>query len=374
MMVSTEPNLLISLNTSSSELDNLITSLTENTQYQDMSNQYSQELINAIKNIQRALEYSDSTNIQSGVIILADIDTHIFMFIVSMLIQFRQRKFESLIYDYEMVNSALRSHQQVDRTVETNLVEQNKLSTSQNMNRQKRLGNEPQMSDLTLGFLMNWAIKNNVKPDIAERTYALITNLSLPSTNQLTLTELKKVYSSFLDDNRGVEENFKVMMSVEPIGFLHLERLNFIPVGEEPGELLYTVPLAPGEEVNISHKEWSQTTREFESIVSDFMEGYSEEGVAEKNELAESTNSQNQHASAFNTQVTASGEAGSFDITASVGYNASESASRSEQLTLNRSNAITKKAASRVKKNTRYHLELYQLLEVKIKYTQDQES
>ena len=54
---------------------------------------------------------------------------------------------------------------------------------------------------------------------------------------------------------------------VDPVGLLHLERLTFQPAGIERGELVYSVPLAPSEEVSISHKEWSHTTEEFERIV-----------------------------------------------------------------------------------------------------------
>ena len=68
------------------------------------------------------------------------------------------------------------------------------------------------------------------------------------------------------------------------------------PAGVERGELVHSVPLAPGETVNISHKEWSVTEKEFEDIVNDYFEGYSEEGVAEKTDIAMSNDSQSQHA------------------------------------------------------------------------------
>lgn len=79
-------------------------------------------------------------------------------------------------------------------------------------------------------------------------------------------------------------------------------------------------------------------------------------GVVEKNELAESSNTQMQRDSAFTTQVTVSGEYSSIiggasgSISASVGYNARQSSSHSEQLRRNHSNNITRKASSRVKK------------------------
>ena len=139
-------------------------------------------------------------------------------------------------------------------------------------------------------------------------------------------------------------------MHTEPVGLLDLEKLNFIPAGIERGELVHSVPLSPGEEVNISHKEWSNTSEEFQRIVTDYMEGFSEEGVAEKSDMAQSTNSQQQHTNGYNLGVTASGGYGPVNITASAAYNASEASSRSEQTSINHSINITRKASSRVTK------------------------
>jgi hypothetical protein len=139
-------------------------------------------------------------------------------------------------------------------------------------------------------------------------------------------------------------------MQVEPIGFLHLEKLRFTPAGIERGGLSYSVPLAPGEEVNIAHKEWSNTTEEFERIATDFQEDYSEEGVAEKSELAQSASSEKQHALGFNTAVTASGKYGPVSVTATAGFNVSSSASQSEERSRSHSASVTSKASSRTKK------------------------
>jgi len=143
---------------------------------------------------------------------------------------------------------------------------------------------------------------------------------------------------------------FKENMSVECVGYLHLERLCYTPAGIEKGELVYSVPLSPGEEVNIRHREWSHITEEFERIVTDYLEEFSEEGVTEKTELAQTVDSEAQHSSAFSTGVTASGSYGSVSVTASVGYNASESSNKSTQLTRNHAADITDKASSRSKK------------------------
>jgi len=136
----------------------------------------------------------------------------------------------------------------------------------------------------------------------------------------------------------------------EPTGFLHLERLHFIPAGIERGELIHSVPLSPGEEVNIAHREWSNTSEEFSRIVTDFMEAFSEEGVTEKSDIAQSTNSQEQHTSGFNTGVTASGGYGPVNVTSSLSVNVSDSASQSAQTAMHHSQEVTKKASARSRK------------------------
>ena len=86
---------------------------------------------------------------------------------------------------------------------------------------------------------------------------------------------------------------------IAPIGRLHLERIEMYPAGVEKGELVFTVPMAPGETVTISHKEWSTSTREFEEIVQDFFESYSEQGVVEKTDVAMASDNEAKHSSAL---------------------------------------------------------------------------
>jgi hypothetical protein len=47
---------------------------------------------------------------------------------------------------------------------------------------------------------------------------------------------------------------------LEPLGVLHLERLEMLPVEIERGELVYSLPLAPLEKVTLAHRVWA--TRE----------------------------------------------------------------------------------------------------------------
>lgn len=207
----------------------------------------------------------------------------------------------------------------------------------------------PATAPLAVGPLMAWAVANDVERARAEQTIALAARMS-PAGATYTLAQFRSAALSLVTATKDASYAFEQRLQIEPVGMLHLERLSFVPAGIERGELKYSVPLAPGEQVNITHKEWSNTSEEFERIVTDFIEAFSEEGVTEKSELTQSTTSQQQHSSGFDLGVTASGGWGPVSISTTANYNVSNSASVSQQTARNQSNDLTRKASSRSKK------------------------
>src|SRR6185437_13117080 len=167
------------------------------------------------------------------------------------------------------------------------------------------------------------------------------------------LDYLRDSFAVHFDDAalQGATAGFETRMTIEPIGNLHLERIEMYPAGVQQGELVHSLPLAPGETVNISHKEWSITEREFEDIVDDYFEGYSEQGVAEKTDIAMSNDSQSQHSTALNLGASLSASYSSVTLTTSFGYNAASNETQSKKDSRNHSMEITKKASSRTKKD-----------------------
>ncbi len=167
------------------------------------------------------------------------------------------------------------------------------------------------------------------------------------------LSALRNIFAVYLDQGalQGATAGFQSRMTVEPIGNLHLERIEMYPAGVEQGELVHSVPLAPGETVNISHKEWSVTEREFEDIVDDYFEGYSEQGVAEKTDISMSTDSQSQHATALNLGASLSASYATVTLSTNFGYNATTNDTRSKKDSRDHSMELTKKAAARTKKD-----------------------
>ncbi len=200
----------------------------------------------------------------------------------------------------------------------------------------------------SLGELLAWAASARVE-EAAVGTVREV--LDLAGINApLAIGALPAVVTAYLESVSAVVTGFAAQSSVEPIGFLHLERMNFTPAGIERGELLHSVPLAPSEEVNIAHKEWSNTSEEFQKLVTDFLDAFSEEGVAEKSELAQASSSQTQHTSGLDMSVTASGGYGPVNVSASISRSVADSATKSQQFSRNQSVALTRKASSRVKK------------------------
>jgi hypothetical protein len=69
--------------------------------------------------------------------------------------------------------------------------------------------------------------------------------------------------------------SFAINTAAQPLGMLNLERIEMVPTGIQRGELVATIPLAPGEETAVTHKEWSVTSKEFTTIVTDSLENTS---------------------------------------------------------------------------------------------------
>jgi hypothetical protein len=204
-----------------------------------------------------------------------------------------------------------------------------------------------------------WARENQPKLfDQLSRQLAPYTSLSTAERSAVgdahsLVNLLQTTYASVFDPGklRGAIAGFQSRMAIEPVGNLHLERIEMYPAGVQRGELAHSVPLAPGETVNISHKEWSVSEKEFEEIVNDYFEGYSEEGVAEKTDIAMSNDSQSQHSTALNLGASLSASYASVTLSTSFGYNSASNDSQSRKDSRNHSMAITKKASARTKKD-----------------------
>lgn len=198
--------------------------------------------------------------------------------------------------------------------------------------------------------MLDWALKNGAsKADIS-----VLLSLTKAYDVSLRSSDMNQILPALTEAHRQAELSVKNMQTVlrsEPVGYLNLEKLEFTPVGTQRGELVHSVPLAPKEEVSVTHREWSHITEEFEKIVKDELEEFSERGVSEKTELAESKSTQDQHSMAFNTGVSVTGTYGSVTATATANLGINESSTESATESRNRSFEMTQKASSRSKKD-----------------------
>ena len=142
-------------------------------------------------------------------------------------------------------------------------------------------------------------------------------------------------------------ELLRVADEIQPIGMLNLERIEMVPAGIERGELVSTIPLAPGEETAVIHKEWSVTSKEFTTIVTDSLEEFSETGVTDNTDLSQSTASQTQHSNQFNITGTVQGGIPIISGSSSVGFTAQDASSQSATESIKHATSITQKASSR---------------------------
>jgi hypothetical protein len=142
---------------------------------------------------------------------------------------------------------------------------------------------------------------------------------------------------------------FEDVVAVAPIGMLNLERLDMTPAGIERGELIATIPLAPGEQTSVVQKEWSVTSREFTTIVTDSLENYSETGVTENNDLSQSTDSQTQHSNQFNINASVSGSYGFVTASVATGVSISDQVNSSQKESRTHAIATTRKASARTR-------------------------
>lgn len=189
-------------------------------------------------------------------------------------------------------------------------------------------------------------VSNLSKPGISSSINPQPQPIALAAdTTDLNLSEARNLLHLATVANKALEIN----TSVSPLGMLNLERLEMAPAGIERGELIATIPLAPGEKTAVVQKEWSVTTKEFTSIITDSLENFSETGVTDNTELAQSTTSQIQHANQFNVTGTVSGGIPLISGSVTSSFGLQDSSSQSATESRKHATAITQKASARTK-------------------------
>jgi hypothetical protein len=188
-----------------------------------------------------------------------------------------------------------------------------------------------------------------IAPMIAPISFDAITQLAelaVPINSNLART-LPLIYF-FIDQRK----------KILPIGRIHLERIEMYPAGIEKGELVFSVPMAPGETTTISHKEWTTTSREFEDIVQDFFESYSERGVADKTDASMASESESKHSSSFDFGASLSGSYMGVTLTTTLGLKNTNDERESVKQSMQKNREVTEKASARSRKEHKISMKL----------------
>lgn len=151
---------------------------------------------------------------------------------------------------------------------------------------------------------------------------------------------------------------YQKQLTVSPVGRLYLERLEMFPVGVERGELVFTVPMAPGESTTISHKEWSVSSRGYEDVVQDFFESYSEKGVVEKTDTSTATENEVHQSNTLNFGATLSGSYGPVSLTTTLGVGTANDERSSVKTSAQRNREVTQKSSARVRQEHKVSIKI----------------
>jgi hypothetical protein len=222
-------------------------------------------------------------------------------------------------------------------------------ATAASANRLLQTAIGPALADRAHATLL-WARSN--RPEqyrpllaLAQRYAPSETDPDLRITGALTnLTRLKLLTQLF---SQSLTER-----PLQPMGLLHLERLEMIPGSVERGELAYSLPLAPNEKVTLAHREWSVREEQFSEFIEDVLENYSEQGVAQTDDISLSTLTQSNHNNALSmSQPVASANGvhltSSIDTTQSVSIDDTQSREESKS----QSRTVTALASTRTMKD-----------------------
>ena len=215
----------------------------------------------------------------------------------------------------------------------------------------------PIPTDLLTSFGQTVVAKRSA--DLAAAQQGAVDSAQPPTANDLiTADAAATLYNANLDRDlaalvhaaKQAVSTFSAASEISPVGMLHLERIEISPAGVERGELLSTIPLAPGESTAVEQKEWSVTDEELSSIVTDSLESYTEKGVTEKSELAQATTSESKRNQQLGVGATLAGSYGFVTFSTTTNFSSAVEASQSRKDSRTQAMEVTQKASSRVRK------------------------
>lgn len=196
-----------------------------------------------------------------------------------------------------------------------------------------------------------WLAAAKATPTEAERILAPMRAHSGSAVDKIP----PRAYESVLEQTAKAAATgmaaLKETLEVQPIGYLFLERVDFTPAGIERGELTASIALAPDEQVQVAHKDWSLESEDFAKTVQDYQESFSEQGVTEKAELTQATFAESIRSMGIGAGMIASGGYGPVSVTATAGFQLNEMSVQTAAFSRAQTMETARKAAARSKKD-----------------------
>ncbi len=196
-----------------------------------------------------------------------------------------------------------------------------------------------------------WFALANASAQEADEILEPLQALSGDSAHAMAPESYEGALANLTGGTTAAQWALKQCLKVEPVGYLLLERVDFTPAGVERGELVGSVPLAPGEEVHVSRREWTTSSEDFVKTTQEIQESVNEENVSDKAELLMATTAQTSQSMGFNTGVTATGGYGPVTVTATAGFSLAASQSQTDTFSRAQTMETTRKAASRSRRD-----------------------
>lgn len=194
----------------------------------------------------------------------------------------------------------------------------------------------------------SWGLSN-----ATAHTTALITLLRDNLPSPLSIDSLSSGFAQLLRRPLLVKVFLDALTrrALQPLGLLHLERLEMTPQDVERGELVYSLPLSPKEKVTLAHREWTVRDEQFTELIADRLENFSETGVAQSNDIALSTATQTHHGNILNmgqpVSASSTGVTLTSPVDASAGGSSAVDDTATQEEAREQTRTVTSKASAR---------------------------
>lgn len=145
--------------------------------------------------------------------------------------------------------------------------------------------------EISLGSMLDWMDQQG--HGVAEAGSIRMKLRILDLSPDLPPAQYQQAIGYSLEKLKKILEAFKTGLKVQPYGILHLERMEFTPVGTERGELIQNFPLSPQESLTYTVKETDTAIQSLDETINKEQERTVEEKGMHQNSIDHTLDIQN---------------------------------------------------------------------------------